>query len=325
MGRSPGFASAPADSRPVQTRFRCASAPEGLRLAGGGQLVGSLCKRHAVTPKNRGSYRLQAHGFRFFSLRSLRSFSPFPHGTCALSVSQQYLALPDGAGRFGQDFSGPALLRVPAGGRSVRVRDCHPLRSRFPNVFHLGTHTLCRPYNPGTHAHRFGLFRFRSPLLAESLVCFLFLRVLRCFSSPGRSPCLRHGCHAFSGGGLPHSDTCGSKVVCTSPQLFAAYRVLRHLWEPRHPPCALACFLSFCGARTKRAPHGAIPCYLLLALALPVLSMNSSRTGATKGARARRTARGRTVQRAPGGPCPPFAGKMVEDKGFEPLTPSLQS
>ena len=42
---------------------------------------------------------------------------------------------------------------------------------------------------------------------------------------------------------LPHSDTCGSKVVCTSPQLFAAYRVLRHPWEPRHPPCALACFL----------------------------------------------------------------------------------
>ena len=44
---------------------------------------------------------------------------------------------------------------------------------------------------------------------------------------------------------LPHSDTCGSKVVCTSPQLFAAYRVLRHLWEPRHPPCALSCFLLF--------------------------------------------------------------------------------
>ena len=31
----------------------------------------------------------------------------------------------------------------------------------------------------------FGLFRFRSPLLSESFVYFLFLRVLRCFSSPG--------------------------------------------------------------------------------------------------------------------------------------------
>ena len=36
---------------------------------------------------------------------------------------------------------------------------------------------------------RFGLFRFRSPLLSESFVYFLFLRVIRCFSSPG-SPCI---------------------------------------------------------------------------------------------------------------------------------------
>ena len=32
--------------------------------------------------------------------------------------------------------------------------------------------------------HGFGLFPGRSPLLGESLTCFLFLRVLRCFSSP---------------------------------------------------------------------------------------------------------------------------------------------
>ncbi len=32
---------------------------------------------------------------------------------------------------------------------------------------------------------RFGLFRFRSPLLSESLNYFLFLRVIRWFSSPG--------------------------------------------------------------------------------------------------------------------------------------------
>ena len=34
-------------------------------------------------------------------------------------------------------------------------------------------------------------------------------------------------------------------VICTSPQLFAAYRVLRRLWEPRHPPYALICFQFF--------------------------------------------------------------------------------
>ena len=32
------------------------------------------------------------------SLRYPRFFSPFPHGTGSLSVSQEYLALPDGAG-----------------------------------------------------------------------------------------------------------------------------------------------------------------------------------------------------------------------------------
>ena len=45
--------------------------------------------------------------------------------------------------------------------------------------------------------------------------------------------------------GFSHSDISGSKVVCTSPKLFAAYHVLRHLREPRHPPFALICFLIF--------------------------------------------------------------------------------
>ena len=39
--------------------------------------------------------------------------------------------------------------------------------------------------------------------------------------------------------GLPHSEIPGSKVVCTSPRLIAAYHVLRRFPEPRHPPYAL--------------------------------------------------------------------------------------
>ena len=38
---------------------------------------------------------------------------------------------------------------------------------------------------------------------------------------------------------FPHSDICGSKIICISPQLFAAYHVFRRLLVPRHPPCAL--------------------------------------------------------------------------------------
>ena len=51
------------------------------------------------------------------------------------------------------------------------------------------------------------------------------------------------GVTGFSPDGLPHSETCGSKVICTLPQLIAAYRVLHRLREPRHPPCALSYFL----------------------------------------------------------------------------------
>ena len=44
--------------------------------------------------------------------------------------------------------------------------------------------------------------------------------------------------------GLSHSEICGSMVICTYPQLIAAYHVLHRLHEPRHPPCALSYFLS---------------------------------------------------------------------------------
>ena len=39
--------------------------------------------------------------------------------------------------------------------------------------------------------------------------------------------------------GFPHSDICGSRIICISPQLFAAYHVFHRLLVPRHPPCAL--------------------------------------------------------------------------------------
>ena len=46
----------------------------------------------------------------------------------------------------------------------------------------------------------------------------------------------------MTGTGLPHSEIPGSKVVCTSPRLFAAYHVFHRLHVPRHPPYALSSF-----------------------------------------------------------------------------------
>ena len=53
---------------------------------------------------------------------------------------------------------------------------------------HYSTIILCGLWSPLPHQYYywwFGLFRFRSPLLSESIIFFLFLRVIRCFSSPG--------------------------------------------------------------------------------------------------------------------------------------------
>ena len=42
--------------------------------------------------------------------------------------------------------------------------------------------------------------------------------------------------------GLSHSEISGSQVICTYPELIAAYHVLHRLREPRHPPDALTFF-----------------------------------------------------------------------------------
>ena len=45
--------------------------------------------------------------------------------------------------------------------------------------------------------------------------------------------------------GFPHSDICGSRIICISPQLFAAYHVLHRLLMPRHSPYALLSLTIF--------------------------------------------------------------------------------
>ena len=87
---------------------------------------------------------------------------------------------------------------------------------------------------------RFGLLRFRSPLLTE---CSLFLEVLRCFSSLGVLDTVyvfNRASQGITPGGFPHSDISGSTLARNSPKHFAACHVLRRLLAPRHPPRALS-------------------------------------------------------------------------------------
>ena len=45
--------------------------------------------------------------------------------------------------------------------------------------------------------------------------------------------------HEICSCGFPHSDISGSRDICSSPKLFAAYHVFHRLLVPRHPPYAL--------------------------------------------------------------------------------------
>ena len=106
------------------------------------------------------------------SLLYSRCFSPFSHGTCSLSVSQEYLALPDGAGGFRQDFSGPVLLRILLKLYWVSCTGLSPSSVGFSKTFPLPNTSLCRsPSTPKLPKQSwFGLLPVRSPLLGKSLL-----------------------------------------------------------------------------------------------------------------------------------------------------------
>ena len=82
----------------------------------------------------------------------------------------EYLALPDGAGSFRQDSSGPALLRILLVPVEVQLRGYHTLWPNFPDgsFYQRFLNAVLQPRC--STLHRFGLFPFRSPLLGESLL-----------------------------------------------------------------------------------------------------------------------------------------------------------
>ena len=116
----------------------------------------------------------------------------------------------------------------------------------FPKTVLLNLLNQFRGPNPGMHASRFGLFRFRSPLLTESHVVFsssgyLDVSVHRV---PLLTLCIGVRILEVCSSGFPHSEISGSKDICSSPKLFAAYHVFHRLLVPRHPPCALSSLTS---------------------------------------------------------------------------------
>ena len=104
--------------------------------------INSLTSQHKITrrlilqqaryhPINRALARCKLTVLGSISLSFSLFFSPFHHCTRSLSVTSEYLALPDGPGRFRQGFTCPALL----GKFNCRLSGYHTLWLNFPVVF----------------------------------------------------------------------------------------------------------------------------------------------------------------------------------------------
>ena len=169
-------------------------------------------------------------------------FPPFPHGTGPLSVFRLYLALRHGRRRFRQDSTCPALLRCHPRTHPVTCTGLSPSADRLSRRFQFLVNSLWMVLQPRPRLNVTGLgsSHFDRHYFGNRYF-FLFLRVLRCFSSP-RSLRLM-SVTGLQPAGLPHSDISGSIPVCRSPELFAAYHVLLRFRKPRHPPFALVLFL----------------------------------------------------------------------------------
>ena len=103
----------PLTIRPIQTRFRFGyvtlhhlTLPEKVTR----RFIMQKARSHSY---NAAPTACRQTGSGSIALLCSRFFSPFPHGTGSLSVSREYLALRDGPRRFTQDFTCPALLRIP--------------------------------------------------------------------------------------------------------------------------------------------------------------------------------------------------------------------
>jgi hypothetical protein len=179
------------------------------------------------------------------SLRSQRFFSPFPRGTCSLSVTSEYLALRSGLRGFMRSSTCIALLRVPLGSNEVFG---YRSLTFFGALFHTLHLTCLVPHRGPTTPEvnfRFGLIRFRSPLLTEShSLSFPHLTEMFHFGWYGVIALILFGAirNCMNSYRLSYSEIPGSKPMCGYPRLIAACHVLHRLLVPRHSLCAL-CFL----------------------------------------------------------------------------------
>ena len=206
--------------RPVQTsRFPCGSARVALSLAG----ARSSPDRSTKSTRSRmaRSRSLWTRGFRFSFTPLPGFFSPFLHSTVlyrSLGSIQPCGVVPAPSARVSRvpAYSGSRCAALHFGYGAFTL--CGRLsQSRSP----VQRGRACGP-NPAVHALRFGLFRFRSPLLPESM--FLSFPpatwMFRFAGFPSARYGLARGCTGLPRAGFP-IQTPADRRACAPPRSFS--------------------------------------------------------------------------------------------------------
>jgi hypothetical protein len=146
---------------------------------------------------------------------------------------EEYLALPDGAGRFTQGFSGPALLRVPLPRPHTSPTGLSPAAAGLSRPFDSRVGSDIVALQPRCVRKRTGLgwSAFARHYLRNHF-CFLFLGLLRCFSSARSPPDLRQvlGVAPF-----------GNLWISAFVRLPTAYRSFTRPSSPLHAKASAVC------------------------------------------------------------------------------------
>ena len=169
-------------SRPIQTWFPFGSTPSVLNLA----------SRSNSPDRSTKSTRLHLNvlpqlvntGFQVLFHSPPGVLFTFPSQYYALSVTKEYLALGGGPPDFPQGSTCLVVLWIPLAGYHFRVRGFHPLWPDFPDSSTNESPHLSRSITPRCTHHGLGSFHFARRYFGNRCF-FLFLRLLRCFSSPG--------------------------------------------------------------------------------------------------------------------------------------------
>ena len=182
---------------------------------------------------------MKAHGFRVCFTPLLEVLFTFPSrylSTIGLSV---VFSLAGWAPLIPAEFLVLRGTQVPSCPTAVVSRtglspSTDPLSRGFRYSDCVGAPTVLQPRARLRNRPGLGCCAFARHYLRNHCY-FLFLRVLRCFSSPG-SPTASMRCDGITSIGFPHSDIRGSRGICPSPRLFAACHVLLRLREPQASP-----------------------------------------------------------------------------------------